>query len=75
MKKIAVALLFFATASVAWAQAATRSADIARIQSASTILAQIMGAPDSAIPDAIMSGAKCIAIVPSDLKAGGQKAN
>jgi SH3 domain-containing YSC84-like protein 1 len=32
-------------------------------------LDQIMSAPDRAIPDGIMSGAKCIAIVPSSLKA------
>jgi lipid-binding SYLF domain-containing protein len=29
-----------------------------------------MDAPDSAIPDSIMGGAKCIAIIPSSLKAG-----
>jgi SH3 domain-containing YSC84-like protein 1 len=29
-----------------------------------------MSAPDHAIPDGIMSGAKCIAIIPSSLKAG-----
>ncbi len=68
MKKIAVALLFLIS-TAAWAgNSAARSADIERIQSASTILSQIMGAPDSKIPDSIMSGAKCIAIVPSNMK-------
>ena len=68
MKKIAVAsVLLIATA--AWAQSGVRSADIERIQSSSTILSQIMEAPDKAIPDSIMDGAKCIAIVPSMLKA------
>ena len=67
MKQIAVALLLF-TSTALWAQAGTRSADVERIQSASTILSQIMDAPDRAIPDSIMSGAKCIAIVPSNLK-------
>jgi lipid-binding SYLF domain-containing protein len=70
MKKIAVGLLFLVS-TAAWAgNSAARSADIERIQSASTILAQIMDAPDKAIPDSIMSGAKCIAIVPSNLKIG-----
>jgi len=46
-----------------------RGADLDRIQTASTVLSQIMSAPDRAIPDGIMSGAKCIAIVPSSLKA------
>ncbi len=47
-----------------------RDADIDRIQTASLVLKQIMDAPDSAIPDSIMGGAKCIAIIPSSLKAG-----
>jgi lipid-binding SYLF domain-containing protein len=68
MKKISVLLLLVATA--AWADSGARSADIERLQSASTILSQIMDAPDSKIPDSIISGAKCIAIVPSNLKIG-----
>jgi len=67
MKKISVALLVFA-ATAMWAQSGPRSADIERVQSANTILGQIMQAPDRGIPDSIMSGAKCIAIVPSMLK-------
>jgi lipid-binding SYLF domain-containing protein len=68
MKKFSVLLLLVATA--AWADSGARSADIERLQSASTILSQIMDAPDSKIPDGIISGAKCIAIVPSNLKIG-----
>ena len=45
-------------------------AQVDRVQTASTVLNQIMSAPDRAIPDGIMSGAKCIAIIPSSLKAG-----
>ncbi len=60
-------LAFLATAGWA-ADSATRSADIERIQSATTIMSQIMEAPDKGIPDSILSGAKCIAIVPSMLK-------
>ncbi len=67
MKKIAIALLAFLTTAT-WAQSGARSADIERVQSATTILSQIMEAPDRGIPDSIMSGAKCIAIVPSMLK-------
>jgi lipid-binding SYLF domain-containing protein len=67
MKKISIALLAFLT-TAAWAQSGARSADIERVQSATTILSQIMEAPDRGIPDSIMSGAKCIAIVPSMLK-------
>jgi SH3 domain-containing YSC84-like protein 1 len=67
MKKFCVALLVLVT-TAAWSQSGARGADLDRIQTASTILSQIMEAPDKAIPDNIMSGAKCIAIVPSMLK-------
>ena len=46
-----------------------RAADIDRLQTSGVILDQIMSAPDSKIPDSIMNGAKCIAVVPSMLKA------
>ena len=62
-----IALLLFVT-TTAYAQPAARNANIERVQSATTILNQIMQAPDKGIPDSIMSGAKCIAIVPSMLK-------
>jgi lipid-binding SYLF domain-containing protein len=69
MKKIVVAwLALFAMASLA-AASERRDAAMDRLQTASTILSQIMSAPDRAIPDGIMSGAKCIAIMPSMLKA------
>jgi lipid-binding SYLF domain-containing protein len=48
----------------------TRGADLDRLQSSGVILTQIMSAPDRAIPDAIMDGAKCLAIVPSMLNGG-----
>jgi lipid-binding SYLF domain-containing protein len=46
-----------------------READIDRLQTSGVILDQIMSAPDHKIPDNIMDGAKCIAVVPSMLKA------
>ncbi len=46
-----------------------READIDRLQISGVILDQIMSAPDRGIPDSIMDGAKCIAVVPSMLKA------
>jgi SH3 domain-containing YSC84-like protein 1 len=69
MKKTVITLLtLFSMAS--WAAASERrDADLDRIQTASTVLSQIMSAPDRAIPDSIMDGAKCIAIMPSMLKA------
>ncbi len=68
MKKfVAAALFILAMTTGTWAQ--NRGAQVDRVQTASTILSQIMSAPDRAIPDGIMSGAKCIAVVPSMLKA------
>jgi lipid-binding SYLF domain-containing protein len=68
MKKLSLLALLSLTTAL-WAQSGVRSADADRLQSASVILAQIMDAPDKAIPDSIMDGAKCLAIVPSRLKA------
>jgi SH3 domain-containing YSC84-like protein 1 len=69
MKKIALAKLFVISMALCAAASDRRGADLDRVQTASTVLSQIMSAPDRAIPDGIMSGAKCIAIVPSSLKA------
>src|SRR5580698_107566 len=69
MKKIVtVSAMLLSLASGVFASE-RRDADLDRIQTAGTVLNQIMSAPDHAIPDSIMSGAKCIAIIPSSLKA------
>jgi lipid-binding SYLF domain-containing protein len=68
MKRLSLTVLIFLTTALS-AQPAEHGADLDRLQSASVILSQIMEAPDKAIPDSIMDGAKCIAIVPSMLKA------
>jgi lipid-binding SYLF domain-containing protein len=68
MKKLAVIMLAVSM-TVCAAASERRGATLDRVRTSSTVLSQIMSAPDSAIPDAIMSGAKCIAIVPSNLKA------
>jgi lipid-binding SYLF domain-containing protein len=68
MKKIAVTILLFSSVTT-WSWSQSRNAQTDRVQTAATVLSQIMSAPDRAIPDGIMSGAKCIAIIPSSLKA------
>ena len=65
---LAAAILLSLVAAAAASE--RREDDINRIQTASLVLKQIMDAPDSAIPDSIMGGAKCLAIIPSSLKAG-----
>ena len=69
MKKIALATLVLISMALCAAASDRRGAALDRVQTSSTILNQIMSAPDRAIPDGIMSGAKCIAIIPSALKA------
>jgi lipid-binding SYLF domain-containing protein len=39
-----------------------------RIEASANVLTEIMGTPDKAIPDKVMSDAKCIAVVPSMIK-------
>ncbi|MGC2695868.1 MAG: lipid-binding SYLF domain-containing protein [Candidatus Angelobacter sp.] len=41
-----------------------------RLQSAATVLDEIMAAPDKGIPSDILGSAKCVAIIPSLLKGG-----
>lgn len=69
MRKIAVVTLVAFSMALGIAASDRHEATLDRIQTSSTVLRQIMSAPDRAIPDGIMSGAKCIAIVPSSLKA------
>ncbi len=69
MKKIlTISAMLLSLASGVFASE-RRDAALDRIQTAGTVLSQIMSAPDHAIPDGIMSGAKCIAVIPSSLKA------
>src|SRR5437867_7662329 len=69
MKKLLLVVLLGLTASVFAADDDdNKAAD--RVKSASTILEEIQGAPDTGIPDEVMGSAECVAVVPSMLKAG-----
>ena len=70
MSKFAVALLFSLMSIAAVAQSGERAKDLERIQAATTVLQEIMAAPDKGIPQEILTSAKCVAIVPSLKKAG-----
>ena len=69
MKRIVTASLIVLSLVACAVGSERRDADLDRIQTASIVLSQIMSAPDRGIPDSIMSGAKCIAVMPSMLKA------
>src|SRR5260370_6161580 len=61
-----MALVF---ASLTWAADDKDEADInKRIDGAANVLNEIMATPDKAVPDSIMSDARCIAVVPSMIK-------
>ncbi|MGH9393019.1 MAG: hypothetical protein ACRD1E_02530, partial [Terriglobales bacterium] len=40
--------------------------DIARLKAATDVFRQVMSTPDNAIPEEILSGAQCIAIIPGE---------
>src|SRR5258707_4381865 len=55
--------------SLPWAADDKDEADIStRLDGAANVLNEIMAPPDKAIPDSIMSDARCIAVVPSMIK-------
>src|SRR6266700_5839452 len=47
-----------------------QSAEVKRVDSAATVLDEIMGTPDKGIPKEILESAKCVAVVPSMIKGG-----
>jgi lipid-binding SYLF domain-containing protein len=70
MKRFAVVFMtIFLALGTAWADG-DREKAIDRLDSAGTVLNEIMSAPDSGIPEEIFDSAKCIAVVPTLLKGG-----
>lgn len=67
MNKILIALVVLLSTTVALA--GDRADDIDRLQSSATIIKEIMAAPDSGVPEEIIDNAKCIAVIPSMVKA------
>jgi lipid-binding SYLF domain-containing protein len=66
MKRVLCAVLcVLATSAVCFAETAA-----GRIDSAATVLNEIMATPDKGIPVEILTSAKCVAVVPSLLKGG-----
>jgi lipid-binding SYLF domain-containing protein len=60
--------LLFLT-SMAWSADDKDQSDIdKRLDASAKVLNEIMATPDKAIPDKVMSGAKCIAVIPSMVK-------
>jgi len=72
-KQLAVLSTFILVlAGLSWAGADDKGKDEAdinkRIDASAKVLSEIMATPDKAIPDKVMSDAKCIAVIPSMIK-------
>jgi SH3 domain-containing YSC84-like protein 1 len=67
MKKVLIALVALLCTHAALAF--DRDSDVDRLRDSATILGEIMSAPDSGIPENVISNAKCIAVIPNMLKA------
>jgi SH3 domain-containing YSC84-like protein 1 len=72
---LALSMMFMFIASVGWVAAQSddeKDRDLSdiekRIKDSATVLDEIMGVKDKAVPDKIMSDAKCVAVVPSMVK-------
>jgi SH3 domain-containing YSC84-like protein 1 len=66
---MAMATVVMITGTIAWSADDKDQSDIdKRIAASATVLEEIMGTPDKAIPDKVMSDAKCIAVIPSMVK-------
>ncbi|HKT87092.1 MAG TPA: lipid-binding SYLF domain-containing protein [Candidatus Sulfotelmatobacter sp.] len=71
MKKLLLLMLVVSLCSFAFADDQPRESKATdRVQSAADVLNEIQSAPDSGIPEEILSRAECVAVVPSMLKGG-----
>jgi lipid-binding SYLF domain-containing protein len=70
VKKLFVVVIALCLTGLALAQDEDRTKQLDRVESAGDVLKEIMDAPDSGIPEDILTSAKCVAVVPSLLKGG-----
>jgi lipid-binding SYLF domain-containing protein len=68
MKKFLVLLAVFALGLTAWADEKEDAVD--RLDNATKVLNEVMKTPDKGIPEEVLDGAKCIAVVPHMIKGG-----
>jgi lipid-binding SYLF domain-containing protein len=73
MKKIpSVLLLMFAVGTTypVWAESSSVEKAEKRLQAAADVLQEIMAAPDKGIPEEVIQRARCLAVVPHEIKGG-----
>jgi len=69
MKKLIFVFAMLGLSSLCWAGSARQDASD-RLDNSAKVLHQIMDAPDKGIPEEVLEGAKCIAVVPNMIKGG-----
>jgi len=69
MKKIMFVLAMLSLGTMGWAASAREDAT-SRLDSATTVLHEIMGMPDKGIPEEVLEHAKCVAVIPHMVKGG-----
>jgi lipid-binding SYLF domain-containing protein len=69
MKKLMYLLAMLSLGTLCWAGSAREDATD-RLDSATTVLHEIMGMPDKGIPEEVLEHAKCVAVVPHMVKGG-----
>jgi lipid-binding SYLF domain-containing protein len=70
MNKFCVLVLVLSLSISALAKSNGKEDQLDRLQSAATVLDEIMAAPDKGVPEEILRSAQCVAVVPSLLKGG-----
>ena len=68
MKKLLVLLAILSLGLMAWGD--EKEDDIDRLDAATKVLNEIMSTPDKGIPNEVLNGAKCVAVVPHMIKGG-----
>jgi lipid-binding SYLF domain-containing protein len=69
MKKVLILTVALVASTLSWAGTAKEDA-LDRLTKAGDVLKEVMGAPDSGIPQEVVEKAKCIAVVPHMVKGG-----
>lgn len=69
MKKFLLPIIMAALTIPSWA-ASDKTEATERLQAAGKVLTEIMDAPDKGIPEEVVDGSKCIAVVPNLVKGG-----
>ena len=69
MKKVMLTLALLSLGSLCWAGSAREDAT-ERLENATQVMHEIMGAPDNGIPEEVLEHAKCVLVIPHMVKGG-----